>query len=100
MSEPMEVRRVEHKGGSRIEPPVKESWDDFTKLRWKAGCVLADAGVRVTVRRSWLNPRRYMLCTSVSGFSDSSADHCWTLLTGIEAGAKAALREVDRGEPA
>jgi hypothetical protein len=41
-----------------------------------------------------------MLCTSVSGFSDSSADHCWTLLTGIEAGAKAALRKVDRGEPA
>lgn len=34
--DPPTVRRVFTQGGSHIEPPFDENWDNLTKLRWQA----------------------------------------------------------------
>ncbi len=41
----MNVTRVNHGGGSHVEPPFDESWNDLTKLEWATAVSLADAGL-------------------------------------------------------
>ena len=51
--EPLDVKRVQTtSGGSHIEPPLQDTWSEIEKLRWHAGVVLVDSGVRVK-RREW-----------------------------------------------
>lgn len=90
---PLAVRRVETERGSHIEPPLDESWPDFVKLRWWAGVVFADSGLRVDVTR-WSSPGQYSLTgkTPVRSWSRGagSFDQAWLMLTNIGMGAQLA----------
>lgn len=91
--EPMEVRRVDHAGGSRIEPPLDQSWTDFDKLRWCAGVVLADAGIYIRVTR-WNHPQKYSLSgetpTRSWSHSDGNFYETWRAITNLGMGAQIA----------
>lgn len=51
-TDPLYVERVSGvNGGSHIEPPFREWWEPHTKLRWWAGALLVDEGIRVEVER-------------------------------------------------
>lgn len=45
----MDVTRVQHDHGSRIEPPLNPSWPDSVKLEWEAAVVAHDTGLSVSV---------------------------------------------------
>lgn len=98
--EPMEVRRIADGSGSHIEPPLEQSWSDLEKLRWHAGVVLADTGVRVGVttnsashknwRGDWVIDRdMYSLNVGRASYSAYRYDDAWTFIIGVSAGAEA-----------
>jgi len=89
------VQRVTTEWGSRIEPPLDQSWSDLEKLRWHAAVVGVDAGVvapRVDVcdyssRRFgiWFPNRGYY---TVQGCGPLRYAEAWDYLNGMLAGAK------------
>lgn len=102
-ADPMEVRRVEHIGGSHIEPPLDQAWTDFDKLRWCAGVVLADSGLHIRVTL-WSHPQQYSLSGESPGrawsLSDGDFHRTWRTLGDLSMGAQlardhAANKEVD-----
>ena len=90
---PLKVERIENGRGSHIEPPLDETWPDFLKLRWQAGVVFADSGLRVDVTR-WSSPGQYSLHgkTRDGGWSRGagSFDRAWYMLGDLSMGAQLA----------
>lgn len=95
----MNVTRVRDTTGDHIEPPLDESWDDLTKLRWHAAVVAHETGLSITVEdgarrtqdgtpiRGW-----YGLSVGPIGSAAFTFDGAWTYLNGVSAGAVAAVR--------
>ncbi|QMU19333.1 hypothetical protein [Gordonia rubripertincta] len=95
---PMAVTRVHTENGSHIEPPLNPDWSELDKLRWKAGVVIADAGVplRITLNDN----ARYtsdgvdipVYGLQLGSMSTSRRFHAmWDYLNGVSAGAVEAL---------
>lgn len=100
------VRRVQDNGGSHIEPPFNEKWDDLIALRWQAAVVEVDTGLRVRVsggghevkrRGRWVSVSdSYSLqvgACSVGSFDFKSA---WSFLSGVSVGAEVVSAEPGR----
>jgi len=98
MIEKMDVRRVETEGGSRIEPPLNQSWSTLKKLQWKASVVSVDSGLDVWVDQSGLSsPDSFAL--GVTGFSSCTPHtyrEAWSYLSGISTGAEAVRYMTER----
>lgn len=92
--DPIPVRRVEHDGGSHIEPPLPDKADDLTALRWHAGALEADTGIRVTIARfrHRIGRTTYALSSPVAGISAMSCSDLWAYINGMSHGAEAARR--------
>lgn len=92
-SDPMPVRRVEHAGGSHIEPPLDESWTDFHKLVWLAGVVEEDSGLRIRVTE-WTHPGRFSISGETPGRSWSRGGgtfaETWRTMSDLSMGAQIA----------
>lgn len=50
MTDSHTVTRVQDPNGSHIEPPLDPTWDEPTKLAWKAAVVAHDSGLTIEVR--------------------------------------------------
>ncbi|MBM7280344.1 hypothetical protein JTZ10_21605 [Gordonia rubripertincta] len=96
--EPMTVTRVHTGNGSHIEPPLKQDWSELDKLRWKAGVVIADAGVPLRIKLN--DNARYasngvdipVYGLQLGPMSTSRRFHdMWDYLNGVSAGAVEAL---------
>ncbi|UAW08338.1 hypothetical protein SEA_WHITNEY_91 [Gordonia phage Whitney] len=93
--EPMTVTRVRDDNGSHIEPPLDSDWSELDKLRWKAGVVIADAGVPLRIslddstrlsRNGVDVPGIYGL--KIGGWHSARGFHdMWDYLNGVSAGA-------------
>lgn len=98
----MDVARVEHEGGSHIEPPLSESWDDLTKLEWHAGVVRADTGLPITVKAGAVTindvPQDgwYSITIASSSHSAYTYDQAWIYMSGIITGHKATVAKQSR----
>lgn len=100
----MMVRRVSHDSGSHVEPPLDQAWSDLEKLRWHAGVVEADSGVRAFIIPRAMTEKavlglvgpfrtRWDLYSIRIGNSSHSAfnfNEAWDFLNGVDAGANAA----------
>ena len=95
---PMDVSRVQDASGSHIEPALDQRWSELDQLRWKAGVVAADAGIRVEIQTNVLRrngrvvPGRYGIAYMGGGGYACDFECMWSLLNGIELGAKLAKR--------
>lgn len=97
--------RIHTDRGSHIEPPLDPSWDDLTKLRWHAGVVAADTGLRVEVRdgaaldAKTLRPRPGCYSVNVGGSSAAaySFHEAWTYLSGVSTGVRQVRRRTNSG---
>jgi ABC-type Fe3+ transport system substrate-binding protein len=101
--EPMEVQRVHEGNGSHIEPPLEQSWDDLTKLRWHAGVVKADSGVAAHIMPGAMSEKAvlgvvgpYRTRWDIYAIRVGNASHsaytfreAWDFLNGVETGARA-----------
>ncbi len=98
---PMTVEYHRADGRGWPEPALDQSWDEVTKLRWKAGVVLAETGVSVTVvtnsslRKNLLGhwkPERGVFSLGIGNSSHSAYTYreAWDFLNGVAAGAAAA----------
>lgn len=96
--EPLDVKRVQTtSGGSHIEPPLQDTWSEIEKLRWHAGVVLVDSGVRVTINdseRYSVNGRDVPVIGIQVGNTMTSKrfDDAWNYLNGVSAGGQQASR--------
>lgn len=94
------VTRIAHEGGgSHVEPPLDQAWDELTKLRWHAEVVAVDTGKRCEVRGAkyriddrlqvgFFNVHYRGKCgVAVQGPMDFRS--AWDWLNGFAAGAKA-----------
>lgn len=97
----MLVQRVTTATGSRIDPPLNDSWSDLKKLEWKAAVIEADTGLKIEIYdpRSatkffggWVRdrPRRYGFLVGCSSAASFSFGQAWTFMNGIELGYKTA----------
>lgn len=102
--EPMAVQRVADESGSHIEPPLDQSWDELTKLRWHAGVVEADCGVRAYIMPGALTTpglfgsfrvhwNQYAIRIGNRSHSSFPFSEAWTFLNGVESGATEVRRE-------
>ena len=101
--EPMTVARIRDDRGSHIAPPLEQSWSDLEKLRWQAGVVLVDSGVRVRISddaRASSNGVDIPVLGILIGRSSTSRTFraAWDYLNGVSAGACEAIRQADNGE--
>ena len=91
--EPPVVRRVEHEGGSHVEPPFTEDMSDLEKLRHLAVLVESSTGIRIRVcdGASWTGGRfnrgGFAWQIGRTGGGDGSFHLAWTTLHGVELGA-------------
>lgn len=97
----MKVERVKTETGSRIEPALGQHWSKLKKLTWHATVASEDTGltIRVTKGKYWRNGIRQRGQFNVSVHTTTSASttggdyrHVWTLINGIEMGARAVRR--------
>jgi hypothetical protein len=94
---PPKVAMVDQKA----EPPLDQGWPDLQKLRWLAALVESETGVRLRVFQSDSQmPHRpqavlYDLVTPNATTGPAGFQGTWTLLTGVELGAKEAVRLPD-----
>lgn len=95
----MNVARVYFDGGSRIEPPLNQSWSNLEKLRWHAAVVELEAGIRVNITPSTHQVKRFGVWRDVQpqeydytapGVSGMLGTYCeaWAWLNGLAAGAR------------
>lgn len=89
------VHRVDTERGSYIEPPLKQSWDDLTKLRWHLAVVLHDHGlpedsIRVEEGDYRINGKRqpdaYNLSGPFGAFGCVGYHHMWGVINGLNLG--------------
>lgn len=89
---PMRVTRVRTEFGSRVEPPLQQSWTDFTKLRWLAAVVEGDTGLRVQVRMHlarWPRQPTYSMAIGRVTLPGGRFESAWLQLACAQAGAQA-----------
>jgi hypothetical protein len=84
------VARIRTMHGSHIEPPLVESWSDAEKLAWQAAVVSLDSGLTIYVSQFG---DLFGIGTGRSSMSAMPYLQTWTLLNGIEMGAKAVRNE-------
>ena len=95
----MKVRRIHHASGSRIEPPLDQSWSDLEKLRWHAAVIEHDTGapVRIDTARYWigavLQRGFYDITLGGTNIGPLSYNAAWDYLNGIAIGARYAVRK-------
>jgi hypothetical protein len=93
-----DLRMVEMGRGTGPSLDLDPSWDEITKLRWKAALVERATGIRVIVTRGHgtINgreiPNQYNLNIGSSSLSGASFNSNWTLLNGVEIGFEEAAR--------
>ena len=92
------VQRIHTGRGSRIEPPLDQSWSPLEKLRWHLAVALHDAEmppdlfmVEEEDAPAW-GGRRYAVRWACGGMSSMSYDRMWTLINGISLGLEKARR--------
>lgn len=91
----MEVTRVREGNHTWIEPPLDNSWDDLTRLRWHAAVTEHDCGVSVRVER----PTRlteYNVLVGGSSIAPLNFTEAWSFITGVSIGAAQSHREETR----
>ena len=98
----------DERGGSHVEPPLLQSWDELTKLSWKAGTVWAATGVRVHIMPGAMSEPvilgrfgpvvtrqdRFALRIGASSIAAFDYRSAWDYLNGVEAGAAAMRNEL------
>ena len=94
----MNVERVRTRSGSRIDPPMNESWSDLEKLQWHASVAKVDCGVDVTVSLAeyrtrimgvWVKERGYYSVAVARGsISPLDFRSAWSYINGVVAGVK------------
>jgi hypothetical protein len=108
-SNPMVVRRVEVPGGSKVEPPLDQTWPDAVKLAWHAAVVEIDSGLPVRV-----SPANYSIDDVPQhgfynvrvGTSRGASTHgplsykdAWSYMNGVRTGAWAIVKRNAMGVP-
>lgn len=90
------VHEVADDTGSHIEPPPNPDWPPLWQLRWKAASIRARTGLNIhidsyTSINGLTNSRSesYGIAVYPVGHGAMSFRDAWTLLNGIESGAKA-----------
>lgn len=109
-----DLRRVDTPDGSHFEPPLDQSWDRLTKLRWNAAVVRVRTGVDVRIGPAdyavrfcwiWFKQRGFYDITGYVGdtwayttgpFNYADA---WTYLNGVESGARLLAAETSEATP-
>lgn len=98
----VKVKRIEERregGGisSTVWPEFDDSWSPLMQLRWHAAVAMLDSGtdVKIHVQHGTSSTNgipRDEFCVSVggTGYSSSPFQACWTLITGIGSGLRAA----------
>ena len=94
----MYVERHRSKDGSSswIEPPLDDTWSDYTKLSWNLGVIYADLGLDITLTRFETN---WCITTSKISFGGvepgfGEFGSLWGALNHFSAGYEAGLSEV------
>jgi len=94
----MIVTRVHEAGGSHIEPPLDQAWDELTRLTRKAAAVTLDTGldIAVTEAKYFSNGVRqqgfYNTVVGSSSTGPCSFRSTWDYLNGVSIGATQATR--------
>jgi hypothetical protein len=98
--EPPEVVRVRTDTGSHVEPPLDQSWDDLTALRWHAAVTEYDTGVRIRVYDGQCSTKRrgrwvvqhgvYSFTIGGTGCGGYPFGTAWAYLNGVGIGAREA----------
>lgn len=81
------VREVDDGTGSHIEPPLDTYWPPLWQLRWLAAAIRARTGLEISI--SDYAGQTYGIAVWPVGHSARPFRDAWTLLNGIESGAKA-----------
>lgn len=98
----MKVTRVKDATGTHIKPPLDQTWDEETKLRWHAAVVAHDTGLTVG-----LHPHADALGRTWYGITIGEIDKggqsslaggpyrdAWDLLSHVSIGAQAVIARV------
>ncbi|MFF3998538.1 hypothetical protein ACFYX8_35180 [Streptomyces cyaneofuscatus] len=94
----MIVTRVHETGGSHIEPPLDQAWDDLTKLTWKAAVVTLDTGLDIAATEAeyFSNGVRqqgfYNIAVGSSSTGPLDFRSTWDYLNGVSTGATQTTR--------
>jgi hypothetical protein len=94
------VQRVRTDHGSHIEPPLDQTWDKLTKLRWHLAVTLHDGGlppdaVQIVEGDFRINGRRVESYDLMApGWTASAGDFhdAWSRINGIADGLRLARR--------
>lgn len=99
MTENPAVRRVPTGTGSEIDPPLDDSWDDLTKLRWHLAATLLDASLAADSLSVQLMRGGYGSDDGFPMYQLGRPGYCmgplsytamWDVINGVEFGARAA----------
>jgi hypothetical protein len=93
------VTRVEDATGTHIEPPLDQTWDEETKLRWQAAVVAHDTGLTIGLHPHHPTHGRTQYGITIGEINKGGQTSlsmrpyydAWDALTHISIGAKAAL---------
>lgn len=96
---------VIHDREGHVQPPLDQGWDDLTKLRWRAGLLLADTGIFATITTNcysepdWRGRQRFRkdlfgITIGNVGHVAFTLDEGWTFFNGVEEGARVAREAV------
>ena len=94
------VRRIEERRNDGIHetviPPLEQSWDDLTKLHWKAAVANLDTGLNVRILEGgyWIDEVKQDGYYSIQVGNSSSGPHsyrdAWKFINGVVIGAQQA----------
>lgn len=83
----MIVSRVHTDGGSHIEPPLNQAWDDYTKLQWHAAVVAHDTGLTIRIHKQFRRGQYGVQIVGYSGAGSFDFRSAWVYISGVDAGA-------------
>lgn len=93
--DPIPVRMIKTEHGAHPEPGIADlPGDDLTALRWHAGVLQAETGIRVRIGlvRTKFGRPEYPLSTLGISHSQLPFREAWTYINGMSHGAEAAAR--------
>lgn len=92
---PMQVVRRHAGASSWIEPPLENAWEDLDKLRWQAGVLLVDTGIRATITQhsDFFGPKyglQFSFGADPSSTSTTAMDfgYAWAYMSHVSLGAE------------
>lgn len=86
---------TEYGTSSWIEPPLNGSWEDLDKLKWQAGVLYVDTGIKatITVHQDFYGPKFGLQFYPLDGSGSHSLaamdfGYAWAYLSHVSLGAE------------